>query len=88
MNTLKNWWLAIAGIIVIILDKGFEVVEPFLTNLNIDSKWINIVQVIFGIWAVYKLNTKFPSQNIAKLEKMVEEKKENELIGGRPKDRG
>lgn len=88
MNTLKNWWLAIAGIIVIVLDKGFEVVEPFLTNLGVNSKWVNVVQVIFGIWAVYKLNTKLPTQNVQKLQKLVEEKKEEELIGGRPKDRG
>lgn len=28
MSTLKNWWLAIAGILIIILDQGFEVIQP------------------------------------------------------------
>jgi hypothetical protein len=40
MNTLKNWWFAIVGFALIILDQGFDVLNPFLVELGIPDKWI------------------------------------------------
>lgn len=74
MNTLKNWWLAIVGFALIILDQGFEVLNPFLSELGISEKWIGFLKVLFGIYGVYKLKVQLPTQNVEKLQNIVDEK--------------
>lgn len=78
MSTLKNWWFAIVGFALIILDQGFEVLNPFLVELGISEKWIGFLKLAFGLYGVYKLKVQLPTQNADKLEA---------LIGTRPKDR-
>lgn len=75
MSTLKNWWFAIVGFTLIILDQGFEVLNPFLTELGLPEKWIGVLKVIFGLYGVYKLKISLPSQNIEKLQSLVDKKK-------------
>ena len=76
MKTLKNWWFAILGFALIILDQGFEVLNPFLSDIGLSEKGIGIVKIIFGLYGVYKLKVSLPTQNIDKLQKIVDEKTE------------
>ena len=75
MKTLKNWWFAIVGFALIILDQGFEVLNPFLVELGISEKWIGLLKLIFGLYGVYKLKIQLPTQNVDKLQDIVNEKK-------------
>ena len=76
MKTLKNWWFAILGFALIILDQGFEVLNPFLSDIGLSEKGIGIVKIVFGLYGVYKLQVSLPTQNIDKLQKIVDEKTE------------
>ena len=75
MKTLKNWWFGILGFALIILDQGFEVLNPFLSELGLSPKLINMVKLLFGIYGVYKLKLSLPTQNVEKLQDIVDEKK-------------
>ena len=75
MKTLKNWWFAIVGFALIILDQGFEVLNPFLVELGISEKWIGFLKLAFGLYGVYKLKVSLPTQNVDKLQDIVNEKK-------------
>ena len=75
MSTLKNWWFAIVGFALIILDQGFEVLNPFLVELGISEKWIGFLKLAFGLYGVYKLKVSLPTQNVDKLQDIVNEKK-------------
>jgi hypothetical protein len=54
MNTLKTGGFAIV-FVLIILDQGLEVLNPFLVELGIPDKWIGFLKVLFGLYGVYKL---------------------------------
>jgi hypothetical protein len=71
MEKLKNWWFAIVGFALIILDQGFEVLNPFLVEVGIQQKWIGILKVIFGLYGVYKLKIQLPTRNPDKLQERV-----------------
>ena len=75
MSTLKNWWFAILGFALIILDQGFEVLNPLLVELGISEKWIGFLKLAFGLYGVYKLKVQLPTQNVDKLQDIVNEKK-------------
>ena len=75
MNTLKNWQFAIVGFALIILDQGFEVLNPFLVDLGLPEKWIGFLKLAFGLYGVYKLKIQLPTQNVEKLQDIVNEKK-------------
>ena len=75
MSTLKNWWFAIVGFALIILDQGFEVLNPFLVELGISEKWIGFLKLAFGLYGVYKLKVSLPTQDVDKLQDIVNEKK-------------
>jgi hypothetical protein len=72
MKTLKNWWFAIVGFVLIILDQGLEVLNPYLVELGIPDKWIGFLKVLFGLYGVYKLKLQNPTQNPAKLQDRVD----------------
>ena len=74
MSTLKNWWFAILGFALIILDQGFQVLNPFLIELGMSEKWIGIVKLLFGLYGVYKLKLSLPTQNVDKLQDIVNKK--------------
>ena len=75
MKTLKNWWFAILGFALIILDQGFEVLNPFLSELGLSEKGIGIIKILFGLYGVYKLKLQLPTQDADKLQDIVDEKK-------------
>jgi len=78
MKTLKNWWFAILGFALIILDQGFEILNPFLSEIGLSEKGIGIVKIVFGLYGVYKLKTSLPTKNPEKLELLIEKTKESE----------
>ena len=71
MRTLKNWWFAILGFALIILDQGFQVLNPFLIEVGLSEKWIGFVKLLFGLYGVYKLQISLPTQNVEKLKNII-----------------
>lgn len=78
MKTLKNWWFAILGFALIILDQGFEVLNPFLSELGLSPKLINMVKLLFGLYGVYKLKLSLPTQNPDKLDALINKSDKSE----------
>lgn len=76
-NVLKNWAFAFVGFVLVILDQGFEVLNPFLIELGTPEKWIGFIKLAFGLFAIYKLKISLPTQNEEKLKDLV-----NKNIGG------
>jgi len=72
MSTLKNWWFAIVGFSLIILDQGFEVLNPFLAEIGISKDWIGYLKLVFGLYGVYKLKLQLPTQNPNKMQDRVD----------------
>lgn len=72
MKTLKNWWFALLGMVAIILDQGFEVLNPFLIEIGLPEKWIGFLKLAFGLYGVYKLKISLPTQNPQKLDDLVQ----------------
>jgi hypothetical protein len=72
ISKLKNWWFALLGMAAIILDQGFEVLNPFLIEIGLPEKWIGLVKLAFGLYAVYKLKKALPTQNPEKLQDLVQ----------------
>lgn len=82
MRTLKNWWFAIAGFALIILDQGFDVINPLLVEIGLNSKWIAIVKLCFGLYGIYRLKVQLPTQNTEKLKEIVKNKVADDGPGG------
>lgn len=79
LQKLKQWWVAIAGMALVILDLGFDVVNPILIDAGITGKWISAIKVVFGLYGILRLyNTKPMS---------VADEPSEPIIGDRPKDR-
>lgn len=72
MKTIKNWWFAILGFALVILDQGFEVLNPFLMEIGLPEKWIGLLKLGFGLYGVYKLKISLPTRNPDKLNEMVQ----------------
>lgn len=74
MKTLKNWWLAILGFILVTLDQGFEMLNPILIDIGLPQNYINILKFLFGIYGIYKLKVQLPTNNKDKLKEIVKTK--------------
>jgi hypothetical protein len=75
INKLKNWWFVLLTFALLILDQGFDVLNPFLIQINVPEKWIGAVKLVFGFYGVYKLKKSLPTQNVDKLQEIVNDKK-------------
>jgi len=86
MSVLKNWWFAILGVILVILDSGFDVVNPLLEAIGLPDKWVNILKALFALYGIVRLKQSLPTQNVDKLQKIVDDKQS--ILGtDRPDDR-
>jgi hypothetical protein len=54
MELLKKWGLAVLSFLVIVLDQGFDVVNPLLLEIGIPEKWAGVIKAIFGFYAIYR----------------------------------
>jgi len=72
ISTLKNWWFAFLGFALVILDQGFEVLNPFLIEIGLPEKWIGFVKLAFGLYGVYRLKISLPTQNPEKLDGIIQ----------------
>lgn len=77
MNTLKNWWLQILAIAGLILDLGFDALNPLILAVGVPEKWIIIIKLLFGLAIMLKSKVQLPTQNADKLQDKVDS-----LIGG------
>lgn len=55
LQKLNQWWVAIVGMALVILDLGFDVVNPILIDAGITGKWLATIKVLFGIYGIYRL---------------------------------
>jgi hypothetical protein len=77
MNTLKNWWLQILAVAGLILDLGFDALNPLILAVGVPEKWIVIIKLLFGLAIMLKSKVQLPTQNADKLQGKVDA-----LIGG------
>lgn len=77
MNTLKNWWLQILTIAGLILDLGFDAINPLILAIGVPDKWVVLIKVLFGLYIVLKSKIQLPTQNVGRLQDKVDA-----LIGG------
>lgn len=82
LQKLKQWWVAIVGIALVILDLGFDVVNPILLDSGISIKWLSIIKVIFGVYGIYRLYNTQPKNSL-----FITNTQEEPIIGDRPNDR-
>lgn len=82
MSTLKNWWLQILAVAGLILDLGFDALNPLILAVGVPEKWIVIIKILFGLAIMLKSKSQLPTHNTEKLQDKVDA-----LIGTRPKDR-
>jgi len=74
ISKLKNWWFALLGMTLVILDQGFEVLNPFLIEMGLPEKWIGVIKLLFGLYGVYRLKISLPTKNPEKLQNLVTQK--------------
>lgn len=77
MSTLKNWWLQILAIAGLVLDLGFDSLNPLILALGVPEKWIIIIKLLFGLTIMVKSKVQLPTQNANRLQDKVDA-----LIGG------
>lgn len=75
MNTLKNWWLQILTVLGLVLDLGFDAINPLILAIGVPDKWVVIIKVLFGLYIVLKSKIQLPTQNVDKLQEIVNNKK-------------
>lgn len=92
VDKLKNWWFAILGIALIVLDQGFEVIKPFLIEIGMSGKYMGWLRISFALYGIYRLKNQLPTTNTEKLKEIVKNKVsadgDEPIVGDRPKDRG
>jgi len=74
INKLKNWWLVVSGVALVVLDQGFDIINPLLVEIGITGKWIGAVKILFFLYGAYKVKKQLPTQNTEKLREIVENK--------------
>lgn len=74
MSTLKNWWLQILAVAGLILDLGFDALNPLILAIGVPEKWIIIIKILFGLAIMIKSKVQLPTQNVEKLQNIVDEK--------------
>lgn len=77
MSTLKNWWLQILAIAGLVLDLGFDALNPLILAIGVPEKWIIIIKLLFGLAIMIKSKVQLPTQNVDRLQNKVDA-----LIGG------
>ena len=77
MSTLKNWWLQILAIAGLVLDLGFDALNPLILAIGVPEKWIIIIKLLFGLAIMIKSKVQLPTQNVDRLQDKVDA-----LIGG------
>jgi len=73
-NRLKNWWFTILGILVVILDSGFDVINPILHYIGLSYYFINIIKALFAIYGIVKLKKSLPTLNNEKLKNIINDR--------------
>lgn len=76
---IKNWALPLLGALLLILDLGFNEINPLLVEFGLSQRWIGIIKVAFGVYGIYKIKKSLPTQNVEKLKEIVIEKEYEEL---------
>jgi len=65
---LKNLLLPILGVILVILDMGFDTVNPILIEVGVPENWIGVLKTIFGVYGIYRIaknkSIDLPTQSI------------------------
>jgi len=74
-NVLKNWWFTALSVGLVILDSGFDVINPLLEMIKVPDVWVNYIKAAFLLYGIVSLKKALPTQNVDKLQAIVDNKK-------------
>lgn len=74
MRKIKNWGFYALFILGAILDIGFNEIEPVLIEIGLSSRQIVFARILIISAGALRLKLSLPTQNIQKLEEIVEDK--------------
>lgn len=75
INTLKNWWVELIGFALVVLDQGFDLIEPMLNQVGASDRFVQIIRLVFGFYGIFIVYKKrLPTQNPEKLQDLVDKK--------------
>ena len=74
MRKIKNWGFYALFILGAILDIGFNEIEPVLIEIGLTSRQIIFARILVISAGALRLKLSLPTQNIEKLEEIVDEK--------------
>lgn len=76
---LYNWGLYILFVIGAIADLGFDQIQPLLEQIGLNDKCLGFIRLVIIIIASAKLKNQLPTQNIEKLQEVIDEKKDETI---------
>lgn len=59
-ETIKKYWFLVVGIAVVVLDNGFDAINPILIDMSISPMIINFIKIGFGIYGLIRLKQSQP----------------------------
>ena len=72
MKQLKNWWLVILSGVILILDSGFDAVNPVLALIGVTGKVADIIKALFVLYGLIKAKKALPTKDPEKLNDMIQ----------------
>lgn len=54
-DKIKKYWFMLLSMVVVILDGGFDVINPMLVDLSIPPTVINVIKIIFVLYGIVRL---------------------------------
>jgi hypothetical protein len=76
MNKIKNWGFYSLFVLGAILDLGFGEIQPLLSKIGVGDIGMDLIRIGMIILGALKLKLSLPTQNVEKLEKIIEDKNE------------
>jgi len=72
MKTLKNWWLVGLSGLLLLLDLGFDAINPVLGLIGVSGKAADVIKALFVLYGIVKAKKSLPTQNAERLQDMVQ----------------
>jgi hypothetical protein len=57
---IKKYWLLLTGVLLVILDSGFDAINPILIDLSVSPKTVNYIKAGFLIYGLFRLKQSQP----------------------------
>ena len=57
---IKKYWFLLVGIAVLILDNGFDAINPILIDMSISPTVVDYIKIGFGVYGLIRLKQSQP----------------------------